>query len=84
MIISCIIVITWTFTKKRPQISLKTLKQDFKELKMNIKGVSNLPDDYKNTILIGYLSIILLFISLFLISFSNLYGGLNEIRKLVD
>ena len=74
-----IIVVTWSFVKKRPQISKNTIKQDFANLTTNLKGINQLPDNYKNLFLIGYLSIILLFISLFLNVISNLlFGDLNE------
>ena len=74
-----IITVTWLIAKKNPQISINTIKQDFTNLTTNLKGINELPDNYKNLILLGYLSIILLFISLFLNVISNhLFGDLNE------
>lgn len=74
-----IMVVIWTLAKKKPQISLKTIKQDFINLTTTLKGINELPDNYKNLCIIGYLSIILLFISLFLNVFTYLlYGGLNQ------
>ena len=78
LILLGIIVVKWIYEKKRPQTK-STIKQDFKNLTTDLKGINKLSDNYKNLILIGYLSIILLFISLFLKVISiHLFGGLNE------
>ena len=78
LIILCIITVIWTYTKKKPQISINTLKQDFKKLIETLKGVNDLSDNYRNIVLVGYISIFLLFISLFSNLIANVfYGGLN-------
>lgn len=79
LVILGIIWVVWIFKTKRPKISITTIKDDLMNLIENIKEVDELPDNYKNIVLTGYLSIILFFVSLFLNIIANvLYGGLNN------
>jgi hypothetical protein len=78
MVIGIIIAFTWALARKKPKISINTIKRDFSTLKRTLKEVKSLPQNYKNIVLIGYFSIILVFLSSFFDLISNtLYGTLN-------
>ncbi|MCE7699768.1 MAG: zinc ribbon domain-containing protein [Methanobacterium paludis] len=78
MVIGIIIAFTWVLARKKPKISINTIKRDFSTLKRTLKEVNSLPENYKNIVLIGYFSIILVFLSSFFDLISNtLYGTLN-------
>jgi len=78
MIIGITITVLWFLINDKSKISISKLKEEFKIYKISLNDVKNLPDNYKNIVLIGYFSIILIFLGLFFDLLSNLlYGTIN-------
>jgi hypothetical protein len=79
VLIGVIILFTWDLIRNRQKISFSTLKQELKIYYSTIKNVKKLPSDCKNIVLMGYLSIIIIFLAFICYMISNiLFGPQNE------
>jgi hypothetical protein len=76
--VGIIISIIWYLLRNKSKISINTLKQGFNSYISAFKNVRKLPDSSKNTVLMGYLSILLIFMGEIVGIFTKiLYGTLN-------
>ena len=76
--VSVIIIFVWYLLRNKSKISIRHIKQEFNVYIRALKSVRTLPDSIKNTVLISYIALILMFIGVIISIISKvLYGTLN-------
>ena len=79
MAVCVIIAVVWDLLRNKSKMSIKNIKLEFNIHISALKNVGNLPVCSKNSVLMGYLSILLIFMGEIIGIISKvLYGTLNE------